>query len=173
MIKQHAEKYSTGIHPSWQSGNDKKLLSKEILSLEKISKNKIINSRQHYLRFTLPETYRNLIAEKIEADYSMGYGAINGFRASIASPFFWYDLENEEQTTLVIHPFCYMDATCIFKQQLSATEAEQELQQYFDVVKSVGGQLIIINHNHFLTEQPQFITWRNMYANFLSKIAHG
>ena len=173
FIKLHTEKYITGIHPSWQSGDDKKLLGKEILLLEKIYKNKIIHSRQHYLRVTLPETYRNLIAEQIKADYSMGYGAINGFRASVASPFFWYDLKNEEQTTLLIHPFCYMDATCIFKKELSATEAGQELQQYFNVVKAVGGQLIIINHNHFLTEQPQFITWRNMYANFLNKIAQG
>ncbi len=173
LVKQHAEKYSTGIHPSWQSGDNKRLLSKEINLLEKIAKKKVINSRQHYLRFTLPATYRNLIIEKIEADYSMGYGAINGFRASITSTFFWYDLENEAQTKLVIHPFCYMDATCIFKQQLSAMEAGQELQQYFDTVKAVDGQLIIINHNHFLTEQPKFITWRNMYAKFLNKIAHG
>ena len=168
LIQQQAKKYEVGIHPSWQSGDDKKLLKNEIKQLEKNTNNNCKQSRQHYLRFTLPETYRRLINEGIEQDFSMGYGAVNGFRASVASPFFWYDLLKDEQTLLLLSPFCFMDATCIFNQQQSASEAGQELQQYYDVVKAVDGELITIFHNHFLTQQPQFIAWRNMYESFLS-----
>jgi len=55
----------------------------------------ITQSRQHYIRFNLPEGYQRLIAAGITDDYSMGYGSVNGFRASVASSFYWYDLEKE------------------------------------------------------------------------------
>jgi hypothetical protein len=61
LIRQHAEKYMIGVHPSWQSGDKPSLISKEIQTLEQISRKKIQFSRQHYIRFTLPGTFRLLI----------------------------------------------------------------------------------------------------------------
>jgi hypothetical protein len=105
LIKQHAEKYSIGIHPSWASGDKEGLLGEEIKTLESASGKRITCSRQHYIRFSLPHTFRRLIAKGITDDHSMGYGSINGFRASIASSFYWYDLKKEQQTDLLLHPF--------------------------------------------------------------------
>ena len=102
LLKQHSGIYSIGIHPSWQSGDDTSLLKKEIQTVQTISEKEIISSRQHYIRFELPETFRHLINAGVKDDYSMGYGSINGFRASVASSFYWYDLEKEEQTDLLI-----------------------------------------------------------------------
>jgi hypothetical protein len=96
----------------------------------------------------------------------MGYGSINGFRASVAFPFYWYDIEKEKATSLLIHPFCFMEANSFFEQHLSPSEAAKELQHYYNVTKQVGGQLITIFHNHFLTEQQQWRAWREMYENF-------
>ena len=143
------------------------MVKEEIDSIKKITNKDFTKSRQHYIRLTLPETYRTLIKNGITDDYSMGYGSINGFRASVSSPFYWYDLESEEATNLRIHPFCFMEANSFFEQHLSAEEAGKELQYYHDIVKQVGGQLITIFHNHFLTEQPQWKPWRDMYRRFL------
>ena len=167
LVQQHAATYSVGIHPSWQSGDNELLVKEEIESIKKITNKPCTTSRQHYIRLTLPNTYRTLIENGITQDYSMGYGSINGFRASVASPFYWYDLEKEAVSTLKLYPYCYMDANSYFEQHLSAEEAGQELQYYHDTVKAVGGQLITIFHNHFLTEQPQWKPWREMYRRFL------
>ena len=78
--------------------------------MESIIDRKVVHSRQHYIRFSLPDTYRQLINHGILNEFSMGYGSINGFRASIASPFYWYDLSREEKTPLLVYPFCFMDA---------------------------------------------------------------
>ncbi|MFP5040611.1 DUF7033 domain-containing protein [Parasediminibacterium sp. JCM 36343] len=169
LVKKHAAKYKVGIHPSWQSGDEDGLLVEEIKSLQHITQQPCIFSRQHYIRLTLPKTYRALISTGITEDYSMGYGSINGFRASVASPFFWYDLERDEATKMLLRPFCYMEANSFFEQHFSAEEAAEELQQYHDVVKQAGGQLVTICHNHFLTTQPQWEPWRKMYAAFLKK----
>ena len=167
LIKEHAKNYSVGIHPSWQSGDEESLLTQEIELLKSTINGKCIISRQHYIRMTLPQTYRLLIKNGIKEDYSMGYGSINGFRASVASPFYWYDLEKEEITNLLIHPFCYMDANSYFEQHLSTEEAGKELEYYYTLVKKVEGQMITIFHNHFLTDQPQWKPWKEMYERFL------
>ncbi len=169
LMKHHAALYTIGLHPSWQSGDDRKLLLQEKQVIEKATGRSINRSRQHYIRMTLPGTYRLLLKHQIGNDYSMGYGSINGFRASYTLPFNWYDLEKETETNLSIHPFCYMEANSYFEQKYTPSQAAEELQQYYDVVKSVNGQLITIFHNHFLTEQPQWVSWRRMYEAFLQK----
>ncbi len=164
-----ASVYVTGLHPSWQSGTEEDLLLKEKDRLEKIVQHKIFISRNHYLRFTVPHTYRRLVAVDITDDHSMAYGTINGFRASYAMPYRWYDLEKEEITHLVIHPFCFMEANSFFEQGFTAEEAGKEMQYYHDIVKKVNGQFITLFHNHFLTEQPEWVEWRKMYEDFLGR----
>jgi hypothetical protein len=170
LIKQHALQYSIGIHPSWQSGDAEPLLWKEKKYLEEVSGVAITKSRQHYIRFTLPCSFRKLISAGITEDYSMGYGSINGFRASVASPFYWYDLEKEEQTSLKLIPFCYMDANSFYEQKLSATEALAEMLHYYREIKSVNGLLVTIWHNNFLGGDKRFVGWSEVYEEFLSKL---
>lgn len=172
LIKRHSEKYSVGIHPSWQSGDDESLLMKEKNYLEKISDKKITSSRQHYIRFTLPHTFRRLIDAGITDDYSMGYGSINGFRASVASSFYWYDLEKEEKTNLLLHPFCFMDANSFYEQKFSAEQTAEELKNYYDTVRSVNGTLITIWHNSFLGTEKKFKGWKEIYEQFISEISY-
>lgn len=167
LIQSIQQQYKIGIHPSWQSHNDETMLQWEKLKLAAIAQQTISTSRQHYIQFTLPYTFRCLLAAGITNDYSMGYGSINGFRASYTNSFYWYDVMKEEQTALLLHPFCYMEANSFFEQGYTADQARAELQHYHDIVKSVDGQLITIFHNHFITEQPQWLAWRNMYADFL------
>lgn len=169
LVKAHAAKYLLGIHPSWQSGDNKELLTTEIKTLKQLTGKPVTASRQHYIRMTLPITYRLLIDNGITDDYTMGYGSINGFRASIASSFYWYDLEKEIKTNLLIHPYCFMEANSYFEQHYSADQAAQELQGYHDIIKKVNGRLITIFHNHFITERPAWAAWRKMYAEFLKR----
>lgn len=171
LIKQHATKYRIGIHPSWASGDDKNLLHEEIKTLESASGKKITASRQHYIRFTLPHTFRRLIAAGITDDYSMGYGSINGFRASVATAFYWYDLKNEKQTGLLLHPFCYMEANSFFEQKYLPQRAYEEMMYYYNAVKDVNGTLITIWHNSFLGNYRSFAGWKEIYEEFVKSVS--
>lgn len=173
LIQDQSSLYSIGIHPSWQSGDDPALLRYEILKLGHIGGKQILSSRQHYIRFDFPKTFRELIDAGIESDFSMGYGSINGFRASVAKPFYWYDLEKEEQTKLVLYPFCYMDANSFFEQNISPQKALEEMQYYYEVVKAVNGTLITIWHNTFLGTDKLFEGWREVYEQFIREVKSG
>ena len=170
LIKQHAKKYSIGLHPSWQSGDDTSLLKKEKIQLEAMGERVVTRSRQHFIRFNLPAGYEKLLEAGFADDYSMGYGSINGFRASVASPFYWYNLQKEEQTTLRIHPFCFMDANSYYEQKQSPQETMEELMHYFRVCKEANGTLTTIWHNNFLGTSNEFKGWRAVYENFIAQV---
>ncbi|MDX1954066.1 MAG: hypothetical protein SFU20_00955 [Chitinophagaceae bacterium] len=167
LIKRTVPHFPVGIHPSWRSGDEENLLEKEIQILSGIAGNPVTISRFHYIRFHLPVSYRRLIALGIRHDHSMGYGSINGFRASVASPFYWYDLEREERTSLLIYPFCYMEANSYFEQNQNAEQAYAEMMGYAKKVREVKGMMITIWHNHFLGESAFKGEWRKIYAQFL------
>lgn len=165
----HVKKYSVGLHPSVDQKNTKHSFLKEKKLVEKIVQQPIKYSRQHYIHLNFPKTYEALIHEGIQADYSMGYPQINGFRASYTKRFNWFNLATNQSTSLVIFPFTYMDATAIFNEKKTVGEAAQELEEMYTLYKQYGGDFIPIFHNNFLTKQPEFMEWRNMYANFLLK----
>lgn len=169
LIEGQAGKNIVGIHPSWQSGDNTRLLPQEMKHLQAITGKAVTRSRQHYIRMQFPTTYRRLIEAGITEDYSMGYGSINGFRASYCLPYKWFDLEKNEATGLTILPFCFMEANSLFEQRYTSAEAAQELQAYYNITKQVDGLLITIFHNHLITEQPSQIEWRRLYENFVAQ----
>ena len=111
LIKEMVDYARVGLHPSYFTMKNVALLKKEKERLENITNMPVTSSRQHYLRFSLPETYQHLIDLEVEEDYSMGYASNVGFRASTCTPFYFYDLYNEKATDLKIYPFYVMDAT--------------------------------------------------------------
>jgi len=169
LIRYYATGSRIGIHPSWQSGDRERLLKEEIEWMEYISGQRINRSRQHYIRLTLPVTYRQLLQHGIGQDFSMGYGSINGFRASVASSFYWYDLEKEEKTPLRLFPFCYMDANSYYEQQFTAAAAMTELMRYYHLIRKVNGLMITIWHNSILGRDKEFSGWREVYETFLKE----
>jgi hypothetical protein len=99
----------------------------------------------------------------------MGYGSINGFRASVASSFYWFDLEKNETTPLQIFPFCFMDANAFYEQKLSPQKAYEELTHYYNTIKRINGLFVIIWHNHFLGSDKTFAGWKEMYELFMKE----
>lgn len=172
LLTYHASGYRTGIHPSWQSGDSNKVFQEELALFAAIAGNQPLYSRFHYIRFSLPLDYRKLILAGIHEEHSMGYGTINGFRASTSHPFFWFDLVTEEVTRLRVHPYCWMDANSYYEQHFTPAQAYAELQRFHDVIKKVQGNMEIICHNNFLSEEQGFAGWKEVYEIFLDQVVY-
>lgn len=173
LVARLASRYGIGLHPSWYSGDHPDALHREKAWLDEAVQKQTTASRQHFLRFTLPDTYRRLQALGIREEYSMGYGTTNGFRASIATPFYWYDLKREETTELRVIPFCFMDANAYYEEGLAPEAALQSLLQYAEKVKAVGGTLCTVWHNSFLGSDAAFAGWREAYLQAVRALAAG
>lgn len=172
LIEYYAQTYKVGIHPSWQSADDSRLLKEEIEWLEVVVDKPVTYSRQHYIRLNMPQTYKQLIAHGIEKDFSLGYGSINGFRASVCSSYYWYNLEKEETSSLLLYPFCFMDANSFFEQKNTPQQAYEELIGYYNRVKKHNGIFISIWHNHMLGTTSQFAGWRQLFELFMKETVY-
>ena len=171
LVRRHAGIYRIGMHPSWQSGDDPEIFRSEKKCLEQMIGQTVRRSRQHYLRMQLPNTYRQLIDQGITDDHSMGYGTINGFRASVSRPFPWYDLPEERETSLMVHPFCFMDATAFHELGMSAGEAYVQLEGYLKSVRAVGGCMTTVFHNSMLGTASLYDGWYEMYLRYMAVVS--
>lgn len=172
LVEYYSNSYKVGLHPSWQTGDDEDLFESELEWMEDVTGRAIIHSRQHYIRFTLPETFRTLTNLGIQKEFSMGYGTINGFRASVCSSFFWYDLEKDDPTTLMLYPFCFMDANAYYEQKYTPQQAYAELMQFYSSVKKLNGMLVTVWHNSILGTDSEFAGWREMFELFMKETVY-
>jgi hypothetical protein len=157
------KKNKVGIHPSYASNDSVTQTRKEYFELSYIVKNKPQHSRQHYLKFSLPFTFRKLIKLGILEEYSMGWVNQIGFRAGISRPFPFYDLSEEQETHLMLTPFMYMDRTLKDYLSLSPEEAKEQLKTLAESVKDVGGQFTSLWHNSSLSEYGEWQGWRTVF----------
>jgi len=167
LIKKLSHKADLGIHPSYASFGRPGQITVEINRLSAISGRPVTLSRQHFLRISMPHTYRNLMQLDITDDYSMGYSDQVGFRAGTATPFFFYDLLKEEKTDLVIHPFIFMDSAFIDNLKFSPERAVIKAAEIVRLVKRYGGEAIGIWHNYALGETDIYLHWQSAFREII------
>ena len=170
LIKSIGDYAVIGLHPSYFSMKDEVLLKKEKERLEAITNTPMEKSRQHYLRFSLPETYQNLIDLEMKEDYSMGYASHVGFRASTCTPFYFYDLDFEIQTPLKIVPFALMDTTLNDYMELTPRQSLGKIRELKNEVKAVNGTFVTLFHNESSSNYLRWKGWSKVYESML-KIA--
>jgi len=169
LIKSLADYHTIGIHPSYASNKNVETLQKEIKRLQDITHRNTTKSRQHFLKLNLPNTYRNLIDNDIMEDYTMGYAETSGFRASICSPYYFYDLDTEVSTKLKIVPFTVMEATLQYYNKLSPEDALIKIKEIMQKVKAVKGTFVSVWHNESLSDKDIWKGWQNVYEEMLKE----
>lgn len=171
LIKHIVDYAVVGLHPSYFTMKNSLMLKKEKERLEKITNIPTQKSRQHFLRFSLPETYQNLIDLEIEEDYSMGYASHVGFRAGTSIPFYFYDLDFEIQTPLKVFPFALMDTTLNDYMGLTPKQSIGRISDLYKEVKAVKGTFITLFHNESVSGYLRWRGWQRVYQTMLKMIA--
>lgn len=128
-----------GLHPSYDSYCSYEKLVEEKDRLEQAIGEEIIHSRQHYLRFKNPDTFRILDEAGIMYDSSLGYYDKMGFRCGTSIPFETYDLENNQKLKLQEIPLLCMDT---HNQQM-----DQDIENTIKTVEKYGGTVMVLIHN--------------------------
>ncbi|WP_129715329.1 polysaccharide deacetylase family protein [Pedobacter sp. SYP-B3415] len=168
LIRKTAKHAAVGIHPSYSSNNKESKIAEEMSVLEQIIEEKPVNSRQHFLRLHLPQTYLKLLRAGIRNDYSMGYASATGFRAGTCTPFFWYDLQLEKESNLKVHPFAVMDLALRDYLKLDPDAAIDHIRLLIDRVKAVGGTFCMLWHNESVSENRKWKGWKKVYDAILA-----
>ncbi|CAN5426563.1 hypothetical protein BH09BAC5_BH09BAC5_02430 [soil metagenome] len=169
LIRHISDYAEIGVHPSYGSNTSPAKLPVEIGRLKNILHRDITRSRQHFLMLKFPNTYRNLLDRDITDDYSMGFANEIGFRAGICTPFNFYDLDHESESTLRIHPFAAMDATLNLYMHLSPEEAVAKVKNLIEEVRKVNGVFTTLWHNETLSDEKNWKGWKKVYEEIVEE----
>lgn len=166
--KKLASYAQVGMHPSYGSYGNLAQIAEEKKRIEFLTAKEVFQSRQHFLRFTFPQTAEQLLKVNIREDFSLGFADASGFRAGMAISFPFYNLHTESKTDLLLTPFSYMDGTLNEHQKLTTLEAKEVVTQLKNTVREFGGNFISIWHNHSLSETQHWKGWRRVFEHSLN-----
>ncbi len=156
-----------GIHPSYRSNAHTELLESEFRLFTRLLGYQPEISRQHFLIIRLPHTYRNLARIGIKTDFSMGWASTAGFRAGTSLPFKFYDLIDEHESDLLIHPFAVMDVSLRQYSGFGTREAAEKINRLINSTKQVKGIFTSLWHNESLCEQGEWKGWRQVFEKMV------
>lgn len=170
LVKRIADLAVVGIHSSFGSNKSISILENEIKRLEDIQKREVFSSRQHFIKVSFPETYKRLVELGVSEDFSMGYASVLGFRAGIASPFTFYDLDMEQILPIKIYPFAITDNILKDNLNLRPEDVNNKITDMIREIKEVGGMLVTIWHNDTFSNYGSWKGWKNVYENMVKLI---
>jgi hypothetical protein len=152
-----------GLHPSYDTLRNLACLLPEKSELEHILGQEVRISRQHFLRMQTPETFQELHLAGFREDFTLAFAHAPGFRSGTAVPYYFYDLQKEEMTSLLIRPTVMMDSTLIFHLKLSPEAALQKMKNLIHACKQSGGDYLSLWHNSNLAYTPEENPWINVF----------
>ena len=153
-----------GLHPSYTAYNDYNRIAFEKQKLSGIIPDSPISCvRMHYLKYSLPHTYRYLIKAGFTDDYTSCPIHSTGFRTGMAIPYPWFDVEANQITRLTIHPTMIMDRSLQKYQGQNIEEAIESIKSMAAICKEVEGNFVILLHNNTLSEYAEWQGWRLVF----------
>ncbi len=168
-IKDVADFCEVSLLSSYSSIENDGLLKKEMETLQSIIHRPILKTRQNLLKINFPSSYRNFARLGITQDYSLQYYDLPGFRASTTNPFYFFDLENELETKLLLNPVCVSDRVLkIYKKPIVARQVLEEITRY---VKEVDGIMTLALNNSINSDYSTNFKWKNMFKKYFK--SHG
>jgi hypothetical protein len=168
LIKKIKERgHTIGIHPSYNAYNDAKQFKKEKYLLEKLTGQKIIEGREHFLRFEVPATWQIWEDNGMEIDSTCGYADKEGFRCGTGDEFSVFNILTRKKLKLKERPLIVMDGSfTTYQADMNSIEIEQKIKSLIKNVQEYQGTLVLLWHNSSFYGQNQKI-YQKMYKRIL------
>lgn len=151
-----------GSHPSYDTYHNPELLIQEKEELENLLGKKVTTNRRHYFRMTCPQSFREATQAGFKEDFTLGFAKAPGFRSGTAIPYYFYDVEQDALSDLLIHPTIMMDSTLISHLEFSPGYALLRIKQLADECKKSGGDYLWLWHNSNLAGKKNKL-WKDVF----------
>ena len=164
LIKDTADLNNVSLLASYAAQQQSKYLNRESQQLKKLIIKKIDSIRFNYGLLTASSSYYHLLEQEIQNDFSMGYKEEIGYRASTAVPFYFYDLNNDLQTSLKIHPVV-ADESGLMK--ISSQKAFKKLIELYENLPTSSALHAVSFSNAIFNVDRLKNSWRDQFINYI------
>ncbi len=162
--------HEIGLHPTYNTFNDTDLFKKEKQEFTQRFGIQPKTGRQHFLRFSTPETWQIWEDASMDWDSTMYYSEQVGFRCGTCRDFPVFNVQTRKQLNLRELPLTFMDAT--YFAQIDAGQSDKLLEsivQVLETVKRHEGKFVLLWHTNYLN-LPIFEPHKRFYLRLLEKI---
>ncbi len=173
FVKNLIEKIATrghvvGFHPSYEAAENQEVFQQELASLRALSPAPVTTGRQHYLRFSAPETWQMWEDAGMDWDSTLGYPEAEGFRCGICQDFPVFNFLTRKMLNVREKPLTAMDVTLAFYRKYSPETALEKLQNLRKQVERHGGEFVLLWHNSSWNSYF-WADWREVFRAFVSQ----
>jgi hypothetical protein len=151
-----------GSHSSYNTYHNLDLLIREKEELENLLGRKVNSNRRHFLRITCPQSFREAKLAGFKEDFTLAFAKAPGFRSGTAIPYYFYDVEQDIFSDLLVRPTIMMDSTLITHPEYSPEYALSKIKQLADECKKSGGDYLWLWHNSNLAEKKNKL-WKDVF----------
>jgi len=138
--------FEIGFHPGYQTLNDPQRMAEEKARFEDALGLTNYGGRQHYLRFCVPNTWRDLEGLGLAYDSTMTYADQEGFRCGTCYPFRPFDIDQDREMDLLECPLIVMDSTLCNYRGFTPGQTEARVLQLASRCRRVGGTFTLLWH---------------------------
>jgi len=139
-----------GLHGGHTAYNNLDKILSEKSKLEASCTSKLKGYRNHYLRFQLPVTWKNIANAGFLYDTTFGYADCIGFRNGMCYPFYPYDAVKNEFIDIIELPLIVMDATLFYYMRFDKSASLKICRKIIEEVKNCQGVFTLLWHNNFI-----------------------
>lgn len=164
-----AKGFAIGLHPGYWTLGDPQRLRAEKSRLDAVLGSTAYGARQHYLRFRVPDSWRDMSEAGLTYDASAAYADHEGFRCGTCHPYRPFDVEQNRVLDIVEVPLIAMDATLINYRKLDPDAALARILELAERCRLVEGVFTLLWHNTMLC--GTFRQWASTYERALGALA--
>lgn len=139
--------HAIGFHPSYESFGQPEKFQAELASLRAVAPMEITGGRQHFLRFSMPETWQTWADAGLKTDSTMGYAEAEGFRCGTCHDFPTFNVRTRRQLPLREQPLAAMDVTLAQYRGYAPEAALERLRGLAAQARKHGGTFTLLWHN--------------------------
>ena len=159
--------HEVGVHGTYSGFNDPTQFKNELQRLQEIHPD-ISEGRQHYLRFSNPETWQIWEDIDLKYDSSIGYEYDCGFRAGVCYEYPVFNILTRKKLNLIEQPLVFMESA-LYDKYPDQTEFLNNLMDLVETVKKYNGLFVFLWHNSNINTYE----WKglgNKYAEIVKSI---
>jgi hypothetical protein len=162
-----AQGWEVGVHPSFYTWRDAGALARECRAVGAASGRAVTACRQHWLRFSWAETWREQVKAGITLDTTLGFNDRPGFRNGCALRFQPWDVAAGRPLGLAAVPMVLMDSHLYDYTFMDDAGRRATIARWLGEVAAVGGEASIIWHVHVM--HPTY-GWAAGYEELLAQL---
>jgi hypothetical protein len=161
--------FEIGFHPGYETLGNPARLAEEKARLDAVLGRIAYGGRQHYLRFRVPDTWRQWEQLGLTYDSTLTFAGHEGFRCGTCHPYRPFDIEANRALHLQEVPLIVMDGTLRTYRGLTPAEAECRVLELAERCRVAEGTFTLLWHNSSLA--GDWANWGLPYQRMVMRLS--